>query len=255
MDRIRAKQRRNFRRIAGIRPRLLQRLTRARRAVYVKRAIEHSGETLYEELANAVVAGVATVLAAGGLALLVVLAASTESAKAVTSVAIYGATLFLAFLFSSLYHGIWHRSTKRIMLVLDHISIFLLIAGTYTPITLIVLPQPLGWTLFGILWGLAALGIAVRLWAGELTWVQIPIFLAMGWIGFAWGGTIFEYLGSSGTWLLLAGGFAYSGGVVFYLWRSLRFNHAVWHGCVLGGAVCHFVAVAVFALPAAAKGF
>ena len=74
----------------------------------------------------------------------------------------------------------------------------------------------------------------------------------MGWIGFAWAGTIFEHLGSDGTWLLLAGGFAYSGGVVFYLWRSLPFNHAVWHACVLGGGVCHYLAVALYAVPAAA---
>ncbi|MCZ6859947.1 MAG: hemolysin III family protein, partial [Alphaproteobacteria bacterium] len=148
MDRARTAQRQDPRRIGSIGHRLLQKLTRARRAVYIKRAIEHGGETIYEELANAVVAGVAAVLAAAGLALLVVLAAYTDNAKAVTSVAIYGATLFLAFLFSSLYHGVWHRSTKRVLLVLDHISIFLLIAGTYTPITLIVLPQPLGWTLF-----------------------------------------------------------------------------------------------------------
>lgn len=252
MDRAQTAQRQNAQRFGSIGRRLLHKLARARRAVYIKRAIEHGGETIYEELANAVVAGVAAVLAAAGLALIVVLAASTDSAKAVTSVAIYGTTLFLAFLFSSLYHGVWHRSTKRVLLVLDHISIFLLIAGTYTPITLIVLPQPLGWTLFGVLWGLAAIGIAVRLWADAPTWVQLPVFLAMGWIGFAWAGTIFEHLGSGGTWLLLAGGFAYSGGVVFYLWRRLPFNHAIWHACVLGGGVCHFVAVAVYALPAAA---
>lgn len=252
MDRAQAAKRHEPERFGGIGYRLLHKLIRARRAVSIKRAIEHGGETIYEELANAVVAGVAAVLAAAGLALLIVLAADTDSAMAVTSAAVYGATLFLAFLFSSLYHGVWHRSTKRVLLVLDHISIFLLIAGTYTPITLIVLPQPLGWTLFGILWGLAVLGIVLRLWAGELAWNQIPVFLAMGWIGFAWAGTIFEHFGSGGTWLLLAGGFAYSGGVVFYLWRSLPFNHALWHACVLGGGVCHFVAVAVYALPAAA---
>ncbi len=252
MDRVQTAQRQNAQRFGSIGHRLLHKLARARRAVYIKRAIEHGGETIYEELANAVVAGVAAVLAAAGLALIVVLAASTDSAKAVTSVAIYGTTLFLAFLFSSLYHGVWHRSTKRVLLVLDHISIFLLIAGTYTPITLIVLPQPLGWTLFGVLWGLAAIGIAARLWSRQLTSIHIPVFLAMGWIGFAWAGTIFEHLGSGGTWLLLAGGFAYSGGVVFYLWRRLPFNHAIWHACVLGGGVCHFVAVAVYALPAAA---
>jgi len=231
--------------------RLWARRRLARRQQRVQAFVEESGETLYEEIANAVVSGVAAVLAAAGLALLVVLSALTDSAWAVATSAVYGATLFLAFLSSSLYHGVWHRGTKEAMLALDHISIFLLIAGTYTPITLLAFPMPLGWILFGVLWGLAVIGITVRLVFGGLHWMLVPVFLAMGWIGFFWAGTIFERMGAGGGWLLLAGGLAYSGGVVFYLWRSLPFNHAIWHFFVFAGAVCHFIAVAIYAVPAA----
>lgn len=219
-------------------------------AQVVRDRIERHGESLYEELANTLVHGIGAVLAAAALALLVVLAAFTGSAKAVTTCAVYGATLFLTYLFSALYHGIWHSTTKAVFLALDHCAIFLLIAGTYTPITVIAFPQPLGWALFGVVWGMAVAGIAVRLWMGRLHWVLVPIFVAMGWIGFPWAGTIFEHLGSGGGWLLLSGGFAYTAGLAFFVWRSLPFNHALWHLFVLGGSVCHFLVVAIYVLRA-----
>lgn len=215
----------------------------------IRDSIESEGETLYEELASTLVHIVGAVLAAAALALLVVLASFTGSAKAVATCAIYGSTVFLTFLFSAMYHGIWHRTTKAVFLMLDHCSIFVLIAGTYTPVVLLALPPALGWTLFGILWGLAVTGIVVRLIIGHLHWVLIPIFVAMGWLGLVWGDTLFTHLGNGGGWLLLSGGFAYTGGLVFFLWRSLPFNHALWHLCVLGGAVCHFLLVAIYALP------
>jgi hemolysin III len=232
--------------------RLLAQRRQARRHQRVQASVEQSGETLYEEIANAVISGVAAVLAAAGLALLIVLAAFTDSAWAITSAAIYGATLFLAFLFSSLYHGVWHRGTKEILLTLDHISIFLLIAGTYTPITLLTFPQPLGWILSVLVWAMALIGVTVRLMFGRLHWLLVPVFLAMGWLGFVWAETIFRGMGPGGAWLLLLGGLAYTAGVVFYLWRSLPFNHAIWHFFVFGGAVCHFLAVALYAVPTAA---
>jgi hemolysin III len=215
----------------------------------IRVAIESEGETLYEELASTLIHIVGAVLAAAALALLVVLASFTGSAKAVATCAIYGSTVFLTFLFSAMYHGIWHRTTKAVFLMLDHCSIFVLIAGTYTPVVLLALPPALGWTLFGVLWGLAVMGMVARLWIGHLHWVLIPIFVAMGWLGLLWGDTLFTHLGNGGGWLLLSGGFAYTGGLVFFLWRKLPFNHALWHFCVLGGAVCHFLLVAIYALP------
>jgi hemolysin III len=229
--------------------RILAQRWQARRRQRIQASVEESGETLYEEIANAVVSGVAAVLSAAGLALLVVLAGYTGSIWAITTSAIYGATLFLAFLFSSLYHGVWHRGTKEVLLALDHISIFLLIAGTYTPITLLALPRPLGVVLFGVIWAMALIGVAIRLIFGHMHWFLVPVFLVMGWLGFAWAGTIFQNMGSAGGWLLLSGGVAITAGVVFYLWRSLPFNHAIWHFFVFGGAVCHFLAVALYAVP------
>ena len=217
----------------------------------VRTAIENDGETLYEELASTVVHGVGAVLAAAALALLIVLAAFTGSAMAITTSAIYGSILFLTFLFSALYHGVWHQTTKAVFLALDHCAIFLLIAATYTPVTLVALPKPLGWVLFGLIWGMAGIGIGVRLWLGHLHWTLVPVFIAMGWSGFVWAGTVFEEMGAGGAWLLLAGGIAYTLGVIFFIWRSLPFNHAIWHFFVLGGAVCHFVAVAIYVLPKA----
>lgn len=218
----------------------------------VRAAIESNGESFFEELANTVTHGIGAVLSAAALALIVVLAAYSGSAWAVTAAAVYGVTLVLVYLSSALYHGIWHKATKSVFLVLDHCAIFLLIAGTYTPITLLVFPQPLGWVLFGVIWGMAAIGIVVRLWLGHLHWILIPVFLVMGWIGFFWSGTVFEQMGAAGSWLLLSGGLAYTGGVGFYLWRRLPFNHALWHLFVLGGSVCHFLAIALYVVPAAA---
>lgn len=218
----------------------------------LRRAIEQGGESLYEELANAVTHGIGAVLAAAALALIVVLAAFTGSVWAIVASSVYGATLFLAYLSSALYHGTWHRAAKAVFLAMDHCAIFLLIAGTYTPVTLLAFPKPLGWVLFGVIWAMAVIGITVRLWLGRLHWALIPVFLGMGWLAFPWSEMLFESMGTGGAWLLVSGGFAYTGGVVFYLWRRLPFNHAVWHLCVLGGSVCHFLAIAIYALPAAA---
>ena len=218
-------------------------------AAALRGRIESDGETFYEELASALIHGIGAVLAAAGLALLVVLASMTGSATAIVTCAIYGSAVFLTLLASALYHGVWHQTTKAVFLALDHCAIFVLIAGTYTPIALLVLPPGLGWTLFGLIWGLAILGITIRLWLGHLHWILIPVFVAMGWLGFAWGGELFAALGPAGGWLLIAGGICYTGGLIFYLWRGLPFNHAIWHFFVLAGVVCHFLVVALYALP------
>ena len=219
---------------------------------HVRARIEAHGHNLYEELANTIVHGIAAVLAGAALALVVVLAADTGNAKAVVACAVYGVTLFLTFFSSSLYHGIWHPRTKRFFLAMDHCSIFLLIAGTYTPVALVVFPVTDGWVLFGVIWGAAVAGITMRLWAGDLHWALIPVFLGMGWLAFVWGDTLYESMDAGGVWLLVAGGLCYTGGLVFYIWRRLPFNHAIWHAFVLAGSVTHFIAIAAYALPAAA---
>ena len=215
----------------------------------IRTRIEADGHSLYEELANAIVHGVAAVLAGAALALVVVLASFTGDPKAIVGCAVYGTTLFLVYLMSSLYHGIWHPGAKRFFLALDHCAIFLLIAGTYTPIALTVFPVASGWALFGVIWGLALVGITLRLWIGHLHWILIPFFVAMGWLAFAWGSDLYDSMDAGGVWLLIAGGFCYTGGLVFYAWPGLKYGHAIWHAFVIAGSVTHFVAIAAYALP------
>lgn len=224
----------------------------AERLVEGAEQLADEAESLFEEIANAVTHGIGAALSIAALAIVVALAAVDGGAGAIAAAAVYGTTLVLLYTSSTLYHGVWHRRAKRVFLTLDHCAIFLLIAGTYTPVTLLALPKPLGWILCGVLWAMAAAGIALRLWLGKLSALLIPLFLAMGWLGFVWSGTVFDSIGASGWWLLLAGGIAYTGGLAFYAWRRLPFNHAVWHLCVLAGSVCHFFAVVDHVLPLAA---
>jgi hemolysin III len=208
-------------------------------------------ETLVEEIANAVTHGIGAALSVAALTILVALAAVDGGAGAVATAAVYGTTLVFAYTSSTLYHGVWHRRAKEIFLAFDHCAIFLLIAGTYTPVTLLALPQPLGWILCAVLWSLAVGGITLRLCLGRLSLLLIPLFLAMGWLGFFWSGTVLESIGASGWWLLVGGGFAYTAGLIFYAWRRLPFNHTVWHLFVLAGSVLHFFAVVDHVLPRA----
>lgn len=235
-----------------------------------------------EERANAAVHGIGTALAAAALVHLVMRAAATGSALAVIACAVYGVAALATMLASTLYHSAprgfdplqlleleaatprrialpfrdrelrraRRARRRRIWLAVDHCAIFAMIAGTYTPILLLAFPHPLGVSLVAAEWGLAAAGISVRLRLGRLHWTMIPVFLAMGWVGFLWSETIFAGLGPEGGGLLLAGGVVYTGGLLFYLWRALPYNHALWHAFVVGGAVCHYVVIADHVLPA-----
>lgn len=208
---------------------------------------EKSPESLPEEIANAVTHGIGAALSIACLVVLVFIAAAGGGALAITAVAVFGASLILLYLASTLYHAIPHRGTKRVFQVLDHCTIFLLIAGTYTPVALLALPGGPDWILFALIWALAVAGIAVRVAGGRrLRKVRIALYLIMGWLAIVWGGPMIEGLGFGGTGLLLAGGIAYTGGVVFYLWDSLPFNHAVWHLFVMAGSAAHFFAVAYY---------
>lgn len=212
-----------------------------------------AGESLPEEIANAVTHAIGVGLAIAALVLGVVYAASIESAWAIVGAAIYGATLVFLFLVSTLYHSIPHVKTKRVFLACDHIAIFLLIAGTYTPITLVVLTGWMGWLLFGLVWALALTGILLRLvWLRYMHPLFYVIYLAMGWIGFFMGGPLEEKIGWNGVEMILIGGVCYTGGLVFYALRRLRFNHALWHLAVMAGAIVHFFAVYDYVIPKAA---
>ncbi len=150
---------------------------------------------------------------------------------------------------STLYHAVPHPKAKRVLRMLDHIGIFLLIAGTYTPFTLIALRGAWGWSLFGVVWTLAAIGIVLELRQIRRRGWLVALYVGMGWVGVAAVGPLLASLSSTGLWLLLGGGVSYTLGVPFYLWHRLPYNHAIWHLFVLGGSVLHFFAVLFYVLP------
>ncbi len=217
------------------------------------------GQTLGEEIANAVTHGIGALLSLAGLVLLLALAISEGGSLRVSAAAVFGATLVLVFLSSAFYHALREGRAKRVFLLLDHCAIFLLIAGTYTPVALLALPADPGRPILLAIWILAVFGIVfkvVSFLAGALErWdgFSVLFYLAMGWFGLFWaGGALFGLLDPSAMAWILAGGLVYSAGVVFYFWERLPFGHAVWHLFVLAGSACHFTAVFFHVLPAGA---
>lgn len=209
-----------------------------------------SGYTRAEEWANSLTHGVGLLLSVGALVLALVASVLSRDPYLIVATAIYGASLCALHLFSTLYHSARALSWKRRFLVLDHAAIYVLIAGTYTPFALGPLRGPVGWTLFGLVWTLAAIGVASEYRRQQRGGLRSSlIYLGMGWLAafFIW--PLYQALSSTGFKLLLAGGLAYTVGVVFYLWKKLPFHHAVWHLFVMAGAACQFFAVMTVVQP------
>ena len=203
-----------------------------------------------DELASSVIHGIGIVLSIAGLATLVAFAALHGNALAVVSCAVFGASLVLLYTASTLYHSISVAAAKPALRALDHMAIYLLIAGTYTPFTLIALPGAWGWSLFVAVWALALAGIALEL--GLLRRyhkLAVLLYVGMGWIGMIAFKPLSEHLQNGGMLLLIGGGVAYTAGVPFYLWRRLPYHHALWHVFVLAGSVLHFFAVLLYVIP------
>jgi hemolysin III len=206
-----------------------------------------------DELVSSVIHGIGILLSVVGLAVLIVHAASSGTASDVLASAVYGISLILLYTASTLYHAIRVEAARRLLRTLDHIAIFLLIAGTYTPFTLIALRGTWGWSLFGIVWSLALLGSALEL--GLLKRYRrfaVLLYIAMGWVGIIAFRPLLAHLQTGGMVLLLAGGAAYTLGVPFYLWRKLPYHHSVWHFFVLAGSVLQFLAVFFYVVPGVA---
>jgi len=204
-----------------------------------------------EEIANSVTHGVGTLLALGGVAVLVTFAALRGSAWHVVACSVFGATLILLYVASTLYHAIPFPRAKRVFQALDHAGILFLIAGTYTPFTLVTLRGPWGWSLFGVVWGLALLGLLLQLTMPHRTALAVGLYLLMGWAVVIALRPLLATLPTGGLALLVAGGVSYTVGVLFYVWRSLRYHHAYWHGFVLLGSAAHFFAVLFYVIPRA----
>jgi hemolysin III len=202
-----------------------------------------------EELAHSLTHGLGLLIGIAALVLMVVFAAQKGTATHVVSCTVYGVTLVLLYTSSTLYHALPAGRGKRVFGILDHAAIFLLIAGTYTPFALITLRGSWGWSLFGVIWGLAAGGIVLEaVTKGRARRIQLLIYLVMGWGIVAAARPLLRELPAGGLFLLLAGGLAYTLGVIFFVWKR-PFHHAVWHVFVLGGSVCHFFAVLLYVLP------
>jgi len=203
-----------------------------------------------EELAHSIIHGVGIVLAIAGLSVLVALAAMRGDAVHVTACAIYGTTLILLYVASTLYHSIPLPGAKRVLRVLDHCAIYLLIAGTYTPFALVNLRGAWGWGLFVAVWALALAGVVFKsLATGKARILSVVLYLALGWCVVWVFGPLSRAVPARGLELLFAGGVAYSLGVVFYVWKRLPYHHAIWHVFVLVGSVLHFFAVLVSVIP------
>jgi hemolysin III len=205
-----------------------------------------------EELANALTHGVGAALSVGGLAVLVTLACLRGDAWRVTATAIFGATLVLLYTTSTLYHSFQGVEVKRLLRKFDHASIFLLIAGTYTPFLIVNLRGPWGWSLFGVIWTLALAGVALKFWlTGRFRVISTLLYIGMGWLVVIALRPMLNAVPATALWLLLAGGLSYTLGTGFYVWKRLRYHHAVWHLFVLGGSACHFCAVLIAVIPRA----
>jgi hemolysin III len=197
-----------------------------------------------EEIANSVTHGIGLVLSVAGFAVLLVLAILRGTAWHIVACSIYGASLICLYAASTLYHAALSARLKRGLKIFDHSAIYLLIAGTYTPFLLLNLRGPWGWSLFGVVWGLAFAGVLLKLWfVGHFGRVSTGAYVAMGWLVIVAAKPVIAHVPSATLVWLVAGGLLYSAGVVFYAWKRLPYNHAVWHLFVLAGSTCHYFAV------------
>ncbi|MDD4797735.1 MAG: hemolysin III family protein [Eubacteriales bacterium] len=205
------------------------------------------GYTRGEEIFNAVTHGVGALLSAAGCALLVVFAAIRHDAWAVVSAAIYGATLILLYLTSTLYHSFTGQRSKSTLRILDHCVIFLLIAGTYTPYVLVTLRSTVGWWVFSVVWGTAILGIVLNaINMRRFRVFSMICYLAMGWVILIAIKPLMAALAPGGVILLISGGVMYTAGIIFYAMKRFRYMHSIWHLFVLAGSILHFLSVLLY---------
>jgi hemolysin III len=205
-----------------------------------------------EELANSITHGIGLALSIAGFVVLLVLAAVRGSAWHIVGCAIYGTTLICVYTASTLYHSIPRPKFRRILKILDHSAIYLLIAGTYTPFLLVNLRGAWGWSLLGVVWGLAAAGIVFKVWfVDRFQFLSTAIYMAMGWLALIAVKPLLAAVPTAGFIWLVAGGLLYTVGVLFFAWKRVPYNHAIWHIFVMAGSICHFLAVLCSVVPPA----
>jgi hemolysin III len=203
-----------------------------------------------EELANAVTHGVGLVFSIIGFVILLVLALMHGGPWQIAGCAIYGVTLVSLYAASTLYHSVSSPRLKRALLIFDHCAIYLLIAGTYTPFLLVNLHGPWGWSLFGVMWGLALAGVLFKLWfVDHFPIMSTSFYVLMSWVGIVAFRPVLAHIPVTGLLWLAIGGLMYMLGVVFYAIRRIPFNHVIWHLFVMAGSSCHYVAILYAVFP------
>ena len=202
-----------------------------------------------EEVLHSVTHGIGLLFSIVALSTLVAFASIKGSVIAIVSVAIYGATLIILYGSSTLYHAITHTEVKRLMQKFDHSAIYFLIAGTYTPLLLIAIGGVEGWTIFAIEWSIAIVGIAIKfLYPNRFEIFSLVAYVVMGWLIIVILETFKNSIDPVGFWLIVAGGVAYTGGIIFYVKDNITHFHTIWHLFVMLGSVLHFFAVLLYVL-------
>ena len=201
-----------------------------------------------EEVANSISHGLGLLLALVAVPVLVLAAIEAGNVRFLVGVSVFGGTMVLLYLASTLYHSITHETTKQLCRLFDHTAIFLLIAGTYTPFALGVLRGPWGWSLLAIVWTLAIIGITLKIRKRTRhSRISIVLYVLMGWLAVVAVKPIVMLIPVPGILLILAGGLAYTGGLAFFAAQRIRYNHFIWHLFVIAGTTCHFFAVLWYA--------
>lgn len=215
------------------------------------RAACEANYTVGEEIANAVTHGVAALLSVAGLAVLVAFAVVySGSAKVVAAVSVFGASMIFLYTASTLYHAIPNARAKKVLQVIDHSMIYVLIAGSYTPFCLITLEGVTGIVLCIVVWLIAVVGISLQsLLLRKSDWINCLLYLVMGWLAIFVIDPLTEELQTAGLWLLVAGGIAYSVGVIFYVSERIPYSHAIWHAFVFAGTCLQFFSVLLYVIP------
>ncbi|MFC6229225.1 hemolysin III family protein [Paenibacillus allorhizosphaerae] len=205
---------------------------------------------LRQERANAISHGVGVVLSMLALALLLVHAIRNGNVWHVVSFSVFGTSLLLLYLCSTLLHSARKEKWIDLFEIMDHAAIYILIAGTYTPFLLVTIRSPLGWSLFGVVWGLALVGVIFKLFfVKRFNLLSTLFYIAMGWMVLFAFEPLKAGLPVAGLQFLVAGGVLYTFGTIFYLWRKIPYHHAIWHVFVLAGSICHFITVYFYVLP------
>ena len=200
-----------------------------------------------EELASAITHGIGVVAAVICLVFMCIVA--KDSWALVTGI-VFGSSMVLLYLSSTLYHSFTSHKAKELFQIFDHAAIYLLIAGTYTPLTLVAVRGPLGWSIFGVIWFLALGGILTKaiMRGNREHWASTALYVVMGWLIVSILPSVMRIMPPAGVWLLVAGGLSYTVGVIFFAWKKLPYHHAIWHLFVLAGSTCHALATILYVL-------